>query len=166
MDMTWPMAVVTLGAFVKFSFVLWLYGQHLIKRSEHGLQKRTLDLEEKKFEVWKTMNFAQVSMQGKEAKNFVERAMRSTSAIADVEPDPNKVVSMFDKKRGRGARSIEVGDVTVFVRDEGLLTPERIEEITDALEQAREIPVGAARDAFLRSRGIEHAEFYDGDGSA
>lgn len=168
---TWQVTVIILGHIVAFCFLAWLRWRREMEKEHHKFQERGFALEERKFDVWKTMNFAQASQQGKDAKDIVQRALRSngtTPSADEIEPNPGKVVSMFDKKRERGPHGPTkaimgvggIGTATV-AHDGGVPTQERMAEVAEALMQAREMPPGPQRDAFLKEHGIDHAEFED-----
>lgn len=158
MDMTWPMVAVTLGILAHLSFVLWLYGQHLITRSEHKFQERGFALEERKFEVWKTVQLAHTAQHGGEARKLVHRAMGAPLTVPpEMVPNAGKVVSMFDRKKADPTHAmIRADDV------EGEPTPERMREIAEVLSRAKDLPEDEAR-ALLAAHGIEAVQFFGGD---
>lgn len=152
MNLTWPETVVMLGIFVKLSFVLWLYGRHLAARSERDLQERAFALEERKFEVWKTVQLAHTAQQGGEARRLVSR-VTGGFVSSEMEPNPGKVVPLF------GSRKPEVTHALVRTFNENEEpTPERMKEIAEVVRKVRELPEDEARE-LLAAHGIDEVSF-------
>lgn len=164
MTMTWPVVAVTLGIIAHLSFLIWLYGRHLITKSEHAsqerafsLQERAFALEEKKFDVWKTVQLAHTAQHGAEAKRLVQRSLGSLAVPPEMVPNGGKVVSMFERKKNDPTHAmIRAEDV------EGEPTPERMQEIAEVLSKAKDLPEDEAR-ALLAAHGIEAVQFFGGD---
>jgi hypothetical protein len=160
MEITWPVGLVLLGLIAAFCFALWLLWRREMEKQHHHFQTRAFSLEEKKFDVWRTLNMAQAAQLGTESKKIVQQALRSTGSLADIEPNPGKVVSMFDRKRERPAISIETASGRVNEMEEP--SEERILEICELLQQAKRMSPEEAVE-FLKQNGIEDAVVFKND---